>query len=157
MPTSLFFSRSVMSDSLWPHGLQHARLQCPSPSPRTCSDSYLLSQWCHLSISSSVVPFSFCLQPFPASGSSLISRFIAPGGQSTGASASASVLPMNTQDWFSLGLSGLISLLSKGFSRIFSNTTIQKHQFFGAQPSLWSNHKVLKVYKTSYKFSSIKT
>ena len=127
-----------MSDSLWPRGL-HVRLSCPSPSPRTCSNSYLLSQWCHLTISSSVIPFSFCLQSFPASGSFLISWFIAPGGQSTGASASASVLPINIQGWFSLGLSGLISLPSKGFSRIFSNATIEKHQFFGAQPYLLSS------------------
>ena len=123
-----FFSRSVMSNSLQPHGLQHARLPCPSPSPRACSNSCPLSRWCHPTISSSVVPFSSCLQSFPASGSFLMSQFFAPGGQSIGASASASVLPMNIQDW-------LISLLSEGLSRVFFNTSVQKHQFFSTQLS----------------------
>ena len=127
------FSHSVVSDSLRPHGLQHARLPCPSPTPRACSNSYLSSRWCHLAISSSVVPFSSCLHSFPASRSFPISQFFASGGQSTGASASASVLPMKIQDWFPLGLTGWISLQSKGLSRVFSNTTVQKHQFFGAQ------------------------
>ena len=108
---------------------------CPSPSPGACSNSCLLSYWCHSTISSSVIPFS-CLQSFPASGSFLVSWLFASVGQSIGASASASVLPMNIQDWFSLGLTGLIYLQSKGLSRVFSNTTIQKHQFFGAQPSI---------------------
>ena len=126
-----------MSDSLWPHELQHVRLTCHSPSPRACSNSCSLSWWYHPTISSSVVPFSSCLQSFPASGSFLMSQLFTSGGQSTGASTSASVLPMNIQDWFSLGLTGLTSLQSKGLSRVFSNTTVQKHQFLGAQPSLW--------------------
>ena len=121
---------------LQPHGLQHARLLCPSPSSRACLNSCSLSQWCHPTILSSVVPFSSCLQSFPASGSFLMSQFFASGGQSMGVSASASVLPMNIQDWFSLGWTGLISLQSKGLSRVFSNTTVQKHQFFSAQLSL---------------------
>ena len=133
-------SQSVQSlnhvTSLWPHELQHSRLPCPSPILRTCSNSCRLSQWCHPAISSSVVPFSSCLQSFLALGSFPMSQFFASGGQSIGASASASVLPMNTQDWFLLGLTGLISLQSKGFSKFFSNTTVQKHQFFGAQFSL---------------------
>ena len=127
----LLFSCSVVFDSLWPHGLQQARLPCPSPSPRACSNSCPLSRWCHPNISSSVVLF-FCLQSFPASGSFPTSRLFTSGGQSTGASASASVLPMNIQNWFPLRLTGLISLLSKRLSRVFSNTTVQKHQFFGA-------------------------
>ena len=131
-----------MSDSLWPHGQQHARLPCPSPTPRVCSDSCPSSQWCHPTISSSVVPFSSCLQSFPASGSFLMSQFFASGGQSIGASASASVLPMNTQDWFPLRWTGLISLQSKGLSRVFSNTTVQKYQFFRAQLPLWSNPSI---------------
>ena len=133
---SLFSSVTVMSNSLWPHGLQHARLPCPSPTPRACSNSCPSSQWCHPTISSSVVPFSSCLQSFPVSGSFPRSQFFALGGQSIGVSASASVLPMNIQDWFHLGLTGLISLQSKGLSRLFSNTTVQKHQFFDAQLSL---------------------
>ena len=134
--TSVQFSCSVVSDSLQPHGLQHARLPCPSPTPRTCSNSCPSSRCCHPTISSSVVPFSFCLQSFPASGSLPMSQFFTSGGRSIGASASASVLPMNIQDWFPLGWTGWISLLSKGLSRIFSKTTVQKHQFFGAQLSL---------------------
>ena len=137
----LLFSHSVVSNSLQPHGLPNARLPCPSPSPGVCSNSCPLSQWCHPTISSSVVPFS-CLQSFPASGSFLMSQLFASGGQSIGASASASVLPMNFQDWFPLGWTGWISLQSKGLSRVFSNTTVQKHQFFGAQPSLWSNSHI---------------
>ena len=132
-------SQSLMSDSLPPHGLQHTRLPCPSPIPRACSNSCPSSWWCHPTISFSVVPFSSCLPFFPASGSSPMSKFFASGGQGTGASASTSVLQMSIQDWFPLGLTGLISLLSKGLSRVFSNTTIQTHQFFGAQLSLWSN------------------
>ena len=112
---------------------------CPSLSLRVCSDSYLLSLWCHPTISSSVIPFSFCPQSFPASRSFPVSQLFASGGQRIGASASASVLPVNIQGWFPLGLTGLVSLLSKGLSRVFSNTTIRKHQFFGAQPSLRSN------------------
>ena len=130
------FSCSVMSDSLRPHGMQHTRLPCPSPTPAACSNSCPLSQWCHPTISSSVIPFSSCLKSFPASGSFPMSQFFASGGQSTGASVSASVLPMSIQDWFPLGLTGWISLQSKGLSRVFSNTTVQKHQFFSAQLSL---------------------
>ena len=131
-----------MSDSLQPHGLQHSRLPCPSPTPGACSNSCPLSQWCHLTISSSVTPFSSRFQSFPASGSFPMSQFFASGGQSIGVSASASVLPRNIQDWFPLGLTGWISLPSKGFSRVFFNTTVQKHQFFSAQPSLWSNSHI---------------
>ena len=115
-----------MSDSLQPHGLQHDRLPCPSPSPGVCSNSCPLSQWCHPTISSSVVPFSFCPQSFPASGSFPMSRLFQSGAQSIGVSASASVLLMNTQGWFPLGLTGLISLLSKGLSRVFSSPTVRK-------------------------------
>jgi len=131
----LLFSHSVVFDSLWPHGWQHAKLPCPSPSPGACSNSCPLSQWCHPTISSSVIPFSSCLQSFLASGSFLMRWLFISGG----ASASASVFSMNIQGWFSLGLTGSISLQSKGLSRVFSNTTVQKHQFFSAQPSLWSN------------------
>ena len=132
------FSLSVMSDSLQPHGLQHTRLSCPSLTPRACSNSCPLIQWCHPTISSSVIPFSR-LQSFPASGSFPISQFFTSGGQSIGASASASVLPKNIQDWFPLGWTGWISLQSKGLSRVFSNTTVRKHQLFSAQSSLWPN------------------
>ena len=128
----LLFSGSVLSNSLWPHGLQHARPPCPSPTPRACSSSYPSSLWCHPTILSSVIPFSH-LQSFPVSGSFPISQFFTSGGQSIG--ASAWVLPMNIQDWFPLGLSGWISLRSKGLSRVFSNTTVQKHQFFSTQLS----------------------
>ena len=135
---SVQFSCSVVSDSLRPHGLQHAKIPCSSPTPRDYSNSCPSSQWCHPAISSSVVPFS-PLQSFPSSGSFQISQFYISDGQSIEVSASASVLPVSIQEWFSLGLIGLISLLSKGLSGVFSNTTIQKHQFFCAQPSLWSN------------------
>ena len=130
------FSLWVVSNSLQSHGLQHARLPCPSPTPRAYSNSCPLSQWCHLTISSSVSSFSSCLQSFPASCSFEVSQFFASGGQRIGISTSASVLPMNIQDWFPLGLTGLISLQSKGLSRVFSNITVQKHQFFGARLSL---------------------
>ena len=133
---SVQFSRSVMSDSLQSHELLHARPPCPSPTPEVYSDSCPLSQWCHPTISSSVVPFSSHFQSFPASGFSQMSQLFASGGQSIGVSASTSVFPMNIQDWFPLGWIGWISLQSKGLSRIFSNTTVQKHQFFGAQLSL---------------------
>ena len=123
----------VQPNSLWPYGLKHARLPCPSPTPRACSNSCPSSQWCHPTMSSSVIPFSSCFQSFPASGSFPMSQFFASGGQSTGVSASASVLPMNIQDWFPLWWTGWISLQSKGISRVFSNTTVQKHQFFGTQ------------------------
>ena len=137
--SSVQFSISVMSNSLWPHGLQHGRVPCPSPTPRAYSNSCSLSRWCNPTISSSVVPFSSQFQSFPAPGSFPMSQFFASGGQRIGVSISASVLPMNIQDWFPLGLTGWISLQSKRLSRVFSNTTVQKHQFFGAQLSLWSN------------------
>ena len=127
-----------MSGSLQSHGLQHTRLPCPSPSPRVYPNSCPLSQWCHPTISSSVVPFSSCPQSLPASGSFPMSQLFAPGGQSIGVSASASVLPMNTQDWSPLGWTGWISLQSKGLARVFSSTTVPKHQFFGTQ---LSSHK----------------
>ena len=130
------FRSSVMSDSLWPHGLQHARPPCPSPTPGVYSNSCPLSQSCHPTISSSVIPFSSCPQFFPVSGSFQMSQLFTWGGQSIGVSASTSVLPMNTQDWSPLGWTGWISLQSKGLSRVFSNTTVQKHQFFSAQLSL---------------------
>ena len=123
---SVQFSRSVMSDSLWPDGLQYARPPCPSPTPRVYSNSCPLSQWCHPTISSSVIPFFFHLQSFPASGSFQMSQLFASGAQSIGVSASTSVLPMNTQDWSHLGWTCWISLQSKGLSRVFSNTTVQK-------------------------------
>ena len=139
--TSVQFSRPVVSDSLRPHGLQHDRLPCPSPTPGAWSNSCPLSQWCHPTISSSVIPFSSHLQSFPALGSFPTSQFFASGGQSIGVSVSASTLPMNTQDWFPLGWTGWISLQSKALSRVFSNT-VQKHQFFSGQPFLWSNSHV---------------
>ena len=138
----LLFSRAIVSNSLWPHGLQHTTLPCPSPSPRLCSNSCPLSQWCHLTMSSSVVPFSSSLQSFPASGSFPMSQLFASGDQSIGASASASVLPVTIQDWCPLGWTGWISLQSKGLFRVFSNTTVQKHQFFGAQLSSQSNFHI---------------
>ena len=132
----LFFSYSVMSD--WPHGLYHSRLPCPSPSLKACSNSCSLSWWCHPTISSSVIPFFFCLQSYPISGSFLMSPLFTSSGQSTGASASAWVLPTNIRDWFPMGLTSLISLQSKGLSRVLSNITVQKHQIFGTQPFLCS-------------------
>ena len=136
------FSCSVVSDSLWPHGPQHTRPPCPSSTPRACSNSCPLRQWCHPTISSSVIPFSSCPQSFPASGSFPMSQLFASGGQNIRVSASVSVLPMNTKDWSPLGWSGLISLQSKGLPRFFSNTTFHKHQFFSAQPSWWSNSHI---------------
>ena len=133
---SVQFSRSVVSDSLRPHGLQHARPPCPSPTPEVYPNSCLSSQWCHPTISFSVIPFSSCLQSFPASESFQMSQLFTSGGQSIGVSASTSVLPMNTQDWSPLGWTGWISWQSKGLSRVFSNTTVQKHQFFSTQVSL---------------------
>ena len=137
-PGFIQFGRSVISDSLQPLGLPHARLPCTSPTPRTCSNSHPSSWWCHPTISSSVVPFSSCLQFFPASVSFQRSQFFASGSQSIG--ASASVPPMNSQNWFPLGLTGLISWQSRGLSRVFSNTTVQK--FLTTQPSLWSNSHI---------------
>jgi len=131
---SVQFYHSVMSDSLQSNGLQHARLPCPSPTPGACPNSCPSSQWCHPTSSSSVVPFSSCLQSFPASGSFPVSQFFASGGQSIGVSTSASVLRMNIQDWFPEYF--WISLQSKEPSRVFFNTIVQKHQFFGAQFSL---------------------
>ena len=133
-------SYSIMPDFLRSQGLQHTRLPCLSLSPGYCSNSRSLSQWCYPTISSSVTPFSSCPQSSPASGFLLMSRFFASGGQSVG--ASLSVLPMNIQSWFPLGLTAWISLQSKGLSRIFSSTTVQKHQFFGTQSSLWSNSHI---------------
>ena len=138
---SVRFSSSLVSDSMQPHGPQHARLPYPSSTPGVYSNSCPLSRWCHPTISSSVVCFSH-LQSFPASGSFPTTQFFASGGQSIETSPSASVFPMNIQGWFPLGLTGLISLPSKGLSRVFSNTTIWKHQFFGAQPSLWCNSHI---------------
>ena len=132
------FSRSVVSDSLRPHELKHTRLPCLSQSPGLCSNSCPLTQWCHPTILSSVVPFSSCRQSFPGSRSFPVSWLFASGGQRIGASVLASVLTVNIQGWFPLGLTGLISLLSKGLSRVFSSTTVWKYQFFGIQPSLWS-------------------
>ena len=136
---SVQFSRSVMFDSLQPHVLQHTRLPCPSPTPRAYSNSYPPHWWCHQNISSSVVPFSFHLQSLPASGSFPMSRYFTSGGQSIGVSASASVLPMNIHDWFPFWWTGWISLQSKGLTRVFSNTTVQKHQFFSTQLSQLSH------------------
>ena len=134
------FSRSVMSNSLQPHGLQHTRLPCPLPPPGACSNSSPLNRGCHPTISSSAVPFSFCLQSFPASSSFPMSQLFASVGQSI--AASASVLPMNIQGRSHLGLTGWISLQSKGLSRVFFNTTIQKQQFFSTQLSLWFNSHI---------------
>ena len=135
-----------MSDSLWPHGLKHARPPYSSPTPWACSNSCPLNWWCHPTISSSVIPFSSCLQSFPALGSFPMSQLFASGCQNIGVSASA--LPVNIQSWFPLWLTGLIPLQSKGLLRVFSSTTIWKHQFFGAQPSLWSNSHVF-IYMTT--------
>ena len=150
--SSVLLSRSVVSDSLRPHELQDARPPCPSPIPRVHANPCQLSRWSHPTISSSVISFSSCPQYFPASGSFQISQLFASGGQIIGVSASKSVLPMNTQDWSPLGWTGWISLQSKGLSRVFSNTTVQKHQFFGAQLSSqpnshintwqWKNHSL---------------
>ena len=140
--TSVQFSCSVLSDSLEPHESQHARPPCPSLTPGVYSNSHLSSRWCHPAISSSVIPFSSCPQSLPALGSFPMSQHFAWGGQSIGASASALVLPMNTQDWSPLGWTGWISLQSKGLSRVFSNTTVQKHQFFGTQLCSQSNSHI---------------
>ena len=141
--SSVQFSLSVISDSLQPHGLQHARLPCPSPTPGACSNLCPSSQWCHLTISSSVIPFSSCLESFPASGSFPMSQFFASSSQSIGASASPSVLPMSIQDWFLLVLTSLISWQSMELSRIFPSTTFWNHQFFSSQSSL---HPTLTSY-----------
>ena len=140
--SSVQISCSVMSDSLRPHGLQHARPPCPSPTPGAYSNSCPLSRWCHPTISSSFVPFSSHLQSFPALGTFAMHQFFASVVQSIGVSASASIRPVNTQDWFPFGWTGWISLQSKRLSRVFSNTTVQKQQFFGAQPSSQSNSHI---------------
>ena len=143
---SVQFSRLVVSDFLWPNELQYARLPCPSPNPRVHPNPCALCWWYHPTISSSVIPFSSCPQSIQASGSFQMSQLFAWGGWSIGVSALASVLPMYTQDWSPLGWTGWISLQSKGLSRVFSNITAQKHQFFGAQPSSihdhWKNHNL---------------
>ena len=138
----LFFSCSLMSNSLQAQGVQHTRLPCPSPSPCVGSNSSPLSQWCHSTISFSVIPLPPCLQSFPASGSFPVYLLFTSGGQSIGDSVSKSVLLMNIQDWFPLRWTDCISLKSKGLSRVFSNTTAHKHQFFGAQHSLLSNSHI---------------
>ena len=148
------FSCSVVSDSLRPHGAQHARLSCPSPSPGVYSNSCPSHRCCHPTISSSVILFSSYPQSFLASGSFPISQFFPSGGRSIRGSVSASVFPMNIQDWFHLGLTGWISLQSKGLSRVFSNTTVQKHQFFSAQLSLSSNSHISDVIQPSHPLSS---
>ena len=135
--SAYLFSHSVTSNSLHPHGLQHTKPPCLAASPGACSNSCPSSWWCHPTVPSSVIPFSFCLQSFLALGSFPVSQLFSSGGQSIGVSASASVLPVNIQDWFPLRLTDLI-LQSKWLSRVFSNTTVQKHQFFGTQLSLWS-------------------
>ena len=140
--SSVQFSHSVVSNSVQPHGMQHTRTPCPSPTPRIYPNSCPLSWWCHPTISSSVVPSSSSPQSFPASGSFQMSQLFTSGGQSIGVSASASVLPMNIQDWSPLGWTSWISLQSKGPSRVFSNTTVQKHQFFGTQLSSQSNSHI---------------
>ena len=150
MKETLFFYRVSQTgcvlvvgvQSCWPHRLQHTRLPYSSLSPGVCSNACPLCQRCLPTISSSVIPFSSCLQSFPAVGSFPMSQFFASGGQSIGASALASVFPMNIQCWFPLGLTSLISLQAKGLSRVFSSTTVWKHQFFSAQPSLWSNSHI---------------
>ena len=142
--SSVQFSCSLVSNSLRPQELQHPRLLCPSPTPRAYTNSCPSSQWCHPTISSSIIPFSSTLQSVPTSGSSQMSQFFASSGQSIGVSASTTVLPVNIQDWFPLGLTSWISLQSKRLSRVFSNTTVQKHQFFSAQlysPTLTSIHE----------------
>ena len=135
----LLFSHQVVSNSPWPHGLKHTRLPCPSPSPRVCPSSHPLSRWCHPTTSSSVTLFSFCLQPFPASGSFPVSQLFTLGGQSIG--ASASVLPKSIEGWFPW-LTSLISLLSRKLSRVFSSITVWKHQFFSTLPSLLSSSHI---------------
>ena len=140
--SSVQFSHSVVSDSLRPHESQHIRHPCPSPTPRVHSNSRPSSQWCHPAISSSIVPFSSCPQSLPPSRSFPMSQHFAWGSQSTGVSASATFLLMNTQDWSPLGCTGWISFQSKGLSRVFSNTTVQKHQFFGTQLSSQSNSHI---------------
>ena len=147
---SLLFSHPVVSDSLRPHGLQHNGPPCPSPSPEVCPISCPLHQWCHPALSFSGAPFSFCPQSFPASGTFPMSWLFSSGNQNTGASALTSVLPMSIQGWFPLRLTSLIFLLCKGLSGVFSSTTVWRHQFFGALPSLWSSsHSHMTTGKTT--------
>ena len=153
MHASVQFSHSVVSESLQPHELQHSRPPCPSPTPGVYPNSCPLSWWCHPTISSSVVPFSSCPQSFPASESFPLSQLFTCGGQSIGVSASASVLPINTQDWFSLGWTGWISLQSKGLSRVFSNTTVQKHQLL--RRSAFSTVQLAHPYMTTGKIIAL--
>ena len=150
--SSVQFTCLVVSGSLRPHGLQHARLPCPSSTPGAYSKSCPLSWWYHPTISSSVIPFSSHLQSFPASESFLMSQLFASDGQSIGASPSESVLPMNIKCWFTLGLTGLLSMQSKGLSRVFSNTTVQKHQFFGIQLSFISTLRSIHDYWKNHSF-----
>ena len=140
--SSVQFSHSVVSSALSPHELQHARPPCPSPTPGVYLNSCPLSQWCHPTISPSLISFSSCPQSFLVSGSFQMSQLLASGGQSIGVPASTAVLPMNTQDWYPLGWTGWMSLQSKGLSRVFSNTTVQKHQFFSTQLSLQSSYHI---------------
>ena len=147
----LLFSCLTVSNSLWPHGLKYARIPCLSPSPRACSNSCPLSQWCHPTISSSVIPFSSCLLSFPAPGSFPVNQLFPSGGQSIGASASVAVLPMNIQGWFLLGLTGWISLQSRELSGVVSNTTVWKHQFFSlllCPGKFWKEHFLGSYHKT---------
>ena len=148
--SSVQFSCSVLSDSLQPHGLQHARLPCPSPTPGARSNSCPSGGWWHPTISSSVIPFSY-LQSFQGSGSFPMSQFFSSGSHNIGVLPLTSVLPMNIQDGFPLGLTGLTSLLSKGLSRVFFNTPVQKHQFFGTKLSLWSHTHTSHIYMTTGK------
>ena len=145
-----------MSNSLWPHGLQHTRPHHPSLSPGVCPSLCPLNGWCYPTISSSATLISFCLQSFPAPGCFLMSKLFASCGQIIGASGSASVLPVSIQGWFPLGLTGLIFLQSKGLSRVFASTTVQKHQFFGTQPSLWPNYHIsVYDYRKNHSFDCI--
>ena len=149
---SVQFSHSIVSDFLQPHGLRHARIPCPSPTPGAYSNSCPSSRWCCPNIASSVIPFSFCPKYFPVSGSFTVTHLFASGGQNTGVSALASALPINIQDWFPLGLTGLISFLSKGLSRVCSSSTVQRHQFFGTQPFLLSSSHIVHDYWENHKF-----
>ena len=148
--SSVQFSHSVMSDSLRPHESQHSRLPCPSATPGVYPNACPLSWWCHPAISSSVIPFSSCPKSLPASGSFPMSQLFTSDGQSIGVSASASVLPMNTQDWSPLAWTGLISLQSKGLLRVFSNIIVQKHQFFSAQLSSQSTRKNIAMARQTF-------
>ena len=153
--SSVQFSHSLVSDSLQPHELQHAKPPCPSPTPGVHPNSCASSRWCHPAISSSVIPFSSCLQSLPASESFQMSQLFAWGGQSIGVSALASFLSKKSQDWSPFGWTGWVSLQSKGLSRVFSNTTVQKHPFFGAQPSSQSNSHIRTLFPDHFLAVSI--